>query len=294
VKCLSEDPSSKGIMYFFQYVKRLFQNKMIDPKNDSDRIQNTIQNYYFKVDEEKSNFYENELLLRTISFKEKIINDILTPRTKVIAIEVNDSIDEIRDVFLNERYSRIPVFEQDIDHIIGILSEREFLTQLLNNQTVNIRELIRKPIYVIETMKLSTVLTILQKENAHLAIVVDEFGGTSGIVTLEDILEELVGEIRDEFDEIQNDFIQINENEYHFEASISLSIFFNKFKLKIPNSRYLTLGGWLFEIIKHVPKVGETIQYKNITFIINEVQNRRIQSVTVKINNQNLQSKLGS
>ncbi|WP_180232894.1 hemolysin family protein [Bacillus sp. AFS055030] len=244
--------------------------------------------------EEEFKLYEDELFLRTITFKEKKVNDILTPRTNVVAVDINESTDFICNLFLQERYSRIPVYEQDIDHIIGVISEREFLTQLIQKQSVNIHELIREPIFVIETMKISTVLKILQKQNAHLAIVMDEFGGTSGIVTLEDIIEELVGEIRDEFDELEDDFFQINENEYQFQASIDLSSFFNRFNIKKPNSRYLTLGGWLFESFKHIPKNGELLQYKNLTFIVKEVQNRRIQSVIVKINHQNLQSKLGS
>jgi len=284
VNCLPEDPSGNVLLYFFHFLKRLFNRQ-------ENEINQTIQNYIVQADAEKC---EDEFFLRSISFKEKIINDILTPRTKVIAIELNEKVDQIRKTFLEERYSRIPVYEQDIDHIVGVISEREFLNHLLHYQTVNIKEILRKPIFVIETMKISTVLAILQRENAHLAVVVDEFGGTSGIVTLEDILEELVGDIRDEFDDLEKDFIQINESEFHFQASISLSSFFHKFKMKNPNSRYLTLGGWLFECFKHIPNTGESVQYNNLTFIINEVQNRRIQSVIVKINNRNFQSKLGS
>lgn len=287
MKCLADAPSGKGIMGFF----RLFKKENADEIDDVNSI---IQKYLNHKNEIKLNMYEDEILLRSLSFKEKIINDILTPRTKVIAIDVNETVDHIRDIFLNERYSRIPVYDQDIDQIIGILSEREFLTSLLQDQEVNIRKLIRIPIFIMETMKISTVLTMLQKENAHLAIVIDEFGGTSGIVTLEDILEELVGEIRDEFDELESDFIQLNEYEYQFQASMPLSNFFHILKMKMPKSRYLTLGGWIFECFKHVPSIGETLQYKNLTFIINEIQNRRIQSVIVKINKQNLQSKLGS
>ena len=291
MKCLADAPSGKGLMGFF----RLFKKENV-VEVESNKLENrfqSIQEYINQKDE--LNMYEDELLLRSITFKEKIINDILTPRTKVVAIDVNETVDKVRDIFLNERYSRIPVYNQDIDHIIGILSEREFLTSLLQEQEVDIRKLMRIPIFIMETMKISTVLTMLQKENAHLAIVIDEFGGTSGIITLEDILEELVGEIRDEFDELEhNEFTQVNENEYQFQASMSLSNFFHIVKMKMPKSRYITLGGWIFECFKHVPSIGETLQYKNLTFIIKEIQNRRIQSVIVKISKQNLQSKLGS
>ncbi|MEH6936896.1 hemolysin family protein [Bacillus sp. JJ664] len=288
---MADAPSGKGILGFFRLFKKEHENEV--ESNILENRQQSIQEYISQKNE--INMYEDELLLRSITFKEKIINDILTPRTKVVAIDVNETVDKVRDIFLNERYSRIPVYDQDIDHIIGILSEREFLTSLLQEQEVEIRKLIRIPIFIMETMKISTVLTMLQKENAHLAIVVDEFGGTSGIVTLEDILEELVGEIRDEFDELENnEFIQVNENEYQFQASMSLSNFFHILKMKMPKSRYLTLGGWIFECFKHVPSIGESLQYKNLTFIINEIQNRRIQSVIVKISKQNLQSKLGS
>jgi CBS domain containing-hemolysin-like protein len=291
VTCLADAPSGKGLMGFFRLFKK--ENVCEVESNKLENRHQSIQEYINQKNE--LNMYEDELLLRSITFKEKIINDILTPRTKVVAIDVNETVDKVRDIFLNERYSRIPVYDQDIDHIIGILSEREFLTSLLQEQEIDIRKLIRIPIFIMETMRISTVLTMLQKENAHLAIVIDEFGGTSGIITLEDILEELVGEIRDEFDELENnDFIQVNENEYQFQASMSLSNFFHMVKMKVPKSRYLTLGGWIFECFKHVPSIGETIQYKNLTFIINEIQNRRIQSVIVKINRQNLQSKLGS
>ncbi|MET3193985.1 CBS domain-containing protein [Gottfriedia sp. OAE603] len=220
---MADAPSGKGLLAFFRLFKK--DNLNEDDSNILETRQQSIQEYITQKNE--INMYEDELLLRSITFKEKIINDILTPRTKVVAIDVNETVDKVRDIFLNERYSRIPVYDQDIDHIIGILSEREFLTSLLQEQEVDIRKLIRIPIFIMETMKISTVLTMLQKENGHLAIVIDEFGGTSGIVTLEDILEELVGEIRDEFDELENnEFIQVNEYEYQFQASMSLSNFF--------------------------------------------------------------------
>ncbi|PEJ60715.1 hypothetical protein CN692_01090 [Bacillus sp. AFS002410] len=290
MKCLSDAPSGKGILNFFNLIERLF----FSSNNQNAQLQNHDPSFLINNDGEQSNLYEDELFLRTITFKEKKVSDILTPRTNVVAIDINESLDVVYGIFLQERYSRIPVYDHDIDHIIGVISEREFLTQLIQHQTAKINELIREPIFVMETMKISMVLKILQKQNAHIAIVVDEFGGTSGIVTMEDIIEELVGEIRDEFDDLDDDFFQINENEYQFQASIELSSFFQRFKIKKPTSRYLTLGGWLFESFKHIPQNGELLQYKNLTFTIQEVQNRRIQSVIVKVNNTNLQSKLGS
>ncbi|PEL09778.1 hypothetical protein CN601_14630 [Bacillus sp. AFS017336] len=289
MKCLSDAPSGKGILNFFNLIERLF----FSSNNQNAQLQNHDPSFLINNDGEQSNLYEDELFLRTITFKEKKVSDILTPRTNVVAIDINESLDIVYGIFLQERYSRIPVYDHDIDHIIGVISEREFLTQLIQHQTAKINELIREPIFVMETMKISMVLKILQKQNAHIAIVVDEFGGTSGIVTMEDIIEELVGEIRDEFDDLDDDFFQINENEYQFQASIELSSFFQRFKIKKPTSRYLTLGGWLFESFKHIPQNGELLQYKNLTFTIQEVQNRRIQSVIVKVNS-NLQSKLGS
>lgn len=295
MNCLSEAPSSKGRTFFLNLINRFFtKTPNINQIGDSEANHHIIKSYILEVDDEPTKLSEDDLIVRSITFKEKRVSDILTPRTEVVAIDVNDSVDNICEVFIKEQYSRIPIYEQDIDHIIGIISEREFLIKLIQNQDVNLREIVREPIFVIESMKISAVLTILQKQNAHIAIVVDEFGGTSGIVTLEDILEELVGEIRDEFDDLENDYYQINDNEFHFQASIDLSSFFQNFKIKKPFSRYLTLGGWLFESFKHVPKKGESLQYKNLTFIINEVQNRRIQSVIVKINHKNLQSKVGS
>lgn len=294
MSCLSEAPSGKDSKSLLEFIKRVIPEIVLGKFIEMNTIQNTVQKYLQKVYEEQTEMKESEIFFRTITFNEKIISDILTPRTKVVAIEVNQSIKEMKEIFFTERYSRIPVYEQNIDHIIGIVSEREFFIELLNEDKVDLRKIIRKPIFVMNSMKISYVLTLLQNENAHLAIVIDEFGGTSGIVTLEDILEELVGDIRDEFDECENELIQLNETEYLCLASISLSNFFQFMKCKQPKSRYLTLGGWLFEGFKNVPKKGDSIQYKNLVFTVNEIINRRIQSITVKILNQNLKGKLGS
>ncbi len=136
---------------------------------------------------------ERELINRSMDFDDTIAEEVLTPRIDVVAIDINQSIESIKDTFFEESFSRIPVYEESIDNIIGILSEREFLTHLIKYNDVNIRELLREPFFVVESMKVSSLLPKLQKEKVHMAIVLDEFGATSGLVTLEDVLDRRVG-----------------------------------------------------------------------------------------------------
>jgi len=232
---------------------------------------------------------EKELVHRSLDFNDILVGEILTPRIDMIAIEVSQPIEEILNVFLEERFSRVPVYEEHIDNIIGVLSEREFLSYLVQGKEIIIRELIRDPFFVVRSMKISTLLPELQKTKTHMAIVVDEFGGTSGLITLEDILEEIVGEIWDEHDEKIKNIIQIDENNYEFSAEIPLDEFVKIMNIEEPESSYYTLGGWISESFERIPLVGEHFDYLNLTLTVNEVENRRIRKVGVRINNEEIE-----
>lgn len=237
------------------------------------------------------NFNEKELVYRSLEFDDITVGEILKPRIDIVAVEVNQPLEEIRDVFLEERYSRIPVYEDHIDNIIGILSEREFLSKLIQSEHVKIQELLRTPVFVVETMKIATLLPQLQKNKVHMAIVVDEFGGTAGLVTLEDILEELVGEIWDEHDEKVRDFIKINNCKYEFNADIPLEDFYEEMDMDYDkmNQSSHTLGGWLFESFDRIPTIGEQFTFEHITLTIHEVEGRRIRKVLVEISDEDVQ-----
>nr|MBA5588279.1 HlyC/CorC family transporter [Anaerobacillus isosaccharinicus]QOY38587.1 HlyC/CorC family transporter [Anaerobacillus isosaccharinicus] len=227
---------------------------------------------------------ENELVHRSLNFNDISVNQIFVPRINVIAIDINHPIEEIKQIFLKERYSRIPVYEEHVDNIIGILSEREFLGKLVQKDEITIRDLLRKPTFVIETLKIADLLPQLQKNKTHMAIVIDEFGGTAGIITMEDILEELVGEIWDEHDEKISVMNQIDQDNYEFFAEFPLRHFAKIMKIPTLNSSYQTLGGWVIEKFEQVPNQGDEFQYEHLTIMINEIENRRVKKVLVKLN----------
>jgi putative hemolysin len=226
---------------------------------------------------------ERELIHRSMDFDDTIAREILTPRIDIVAIEVNQPIEEIKEVFFEERFSRVPVYEEHIDNIIGILSEKEFYTHLLKYNDANIKELLREPHFVIESMKISSLLPQLQKDKVHMAIVLDEYGGTSGLITLEDVLEEIVGEIWDEQDEKIHSLTVVNESKYKFDAQFQLDDFAELMNINQPISAYHTVGGWVIENFDAIPAKGDSFQYENLNVIVDEVSNRRVRKITVEI-----------
>ena len=227
---------------------------------------------------------EKDLVHSALDFDEIVVGEILTPRIDMVAVEVYDDHEEILNMFLQERFSRVPVYEDTTDNIIGILSEREFLSCLVQNKTFEVRDLLRKPMFVVESLKISSLLPELQKNKTHMAVVIDEFGGTEGLITMEDILEEIVGEIWDEHDEKVSIMNQIDENTYQLSADFSLTDFCGLMKVPIPDSSYHSLGGWVVERIEKIPTVGEEIHYHHLTITVHQMDGKRIRQLVVKKN----------
>ncbi len=240
---------------------------------------------------------EAEMLQSVLDLSQRKVYEIMTPRVDMIAIEITDPIEEIKDLFFEHQFSRLPVYEDYRDNVIGILTERDFFTALIKGETIHVRELMKSPIFVSKSMRVDTLIETLQRENSHLAIVSDEFGGTSGIVTMEDALEELVGEIYDEHDEIDEEFIRKeSEYEYGVNADVYLVDLFEELHLGNPPSSDKTLGAWLYECFEDIPEVDmsysviqRVINYNHnedfdevkITFTIREIKDRRIKYVHI-------------
>ena len=224
---------------------------------------------------------EKELVHNSFDFDDVLVGQIKIPRTDITAIDINLTITEIMRIVLTEKYSRLPVYEGTIDNIIGILSEKDFYRHFIRHKDVNLKELLQKPIFVIENTRISSLLLNLQKQRVHMAIVVDEFGGTSGLITLENIIEQLVGDIWDEHDEIINTMSQLDCHIFEFLGDISLEDFSRITKITLPVSTYQTLGGWLVETFEKIPEISEKIHYDHLEIEIIEADYRRIRKVKV-------------
>lgn len=225
--------------------------------------------------------HERELVQNSLDFNDIKVGEILTPRTDIIAVDIESPVDSISRLLLEERFSRVPVYEGTIDNIIGILSERDFLRHVIRNQSFVMRELLRTPLFIYESMTVSRLLAQLQKDHLHMAIVIDEFGGTSGLITLEDILEELVGEIWDEHDEKKNDYLEIDDHTFQFSGDFPLEEFARMLNVELPDSAYYTLGGWLGEEFQKIPSENEKLTYDTFSITITEAEERRIRKVKV-------------
>ena len=246
---------------------------------------------------------EADMLQKVLDLSEITVEEIMTPRVDMVAIKVDEDIETIKDIFFKNKFSRIPVYDERVDNVVGVLSERDFYTKLLKGQNINLRRLVRKPIFVPASSKVDALIELLQLHNSHLAFVVDEYGGLDGIVTMEDALEELVGEIYDEHDEIEDPIIKVADNSFIINADYDLKDMFEDLELGLPPvSESTSVGGWLFEMFQDIPEVEEEIEhmiYYNqtyddlsekisedtaiLTFKILKVKKRRIKEVLLSI-----------
>jgi len=246
---------------------------------------------------------EADMLQSVLALSDITVEEIMTPRVDMVAIEVNDTVKEIKDTFFKNKFSRIPVYEESVDNIVGVLSERDFYTKVIKKQVINLKRLVRPALFIPTSTKVDSLITLLQNKNTHLAIVVDEYGGVDGIVTMEDALEELVGEIYDEHDDVIETITKKDDYNYLINADYDLEDLFEDLNLgKPPVSDSTSVGGWLFEMFQDIPEVDETISYEvrynqeydelselikedkaTLIFKILKVKKRRIKSVLMTI-----------
>ena len=228
------------------------------------------------------NAQESDLIRSAIEFNDLEAKDILVPRVDVEAIDCNMPVEEVDKIFLDTRYSRLPVYKDSIDNIIGILHEKDFIKQRREN-TFNLEKIIKPTVFVVSTTKISAVLQQLQKSKSHMAVVSGEFGDTVGIITMEDILEELVGEIWDEHDEVLSDITQVSESEYKVLGSTSVNDLCDYFDLGTVDSDSTTVGGWVIDMLGKVPDTGDELTYGNLQITVAETEFRRITELKVVV-----------
>ena len=226
---------------------------------------------------------ETKLIRSVIEFDDLEVGDILVPRVNIISVDIADSMDDIRKVFDNEGYSRIPVYKDSIDTVIGTIHQRDFYSAYLKGKK-GIDGIMQPALYTTEHVKISDLLKQLQKKKIHIAIVLDEYGGTLGIVTLEDILEELVGEIYDEHDEEINHFKNVDENVYLVDGNASVSDTFEFFSLdEDENVESSTISGWVIEMLGEIPHAGRKLEYKKLDIEVTKSTVKKVLQVKITV-----------
>lgn len=227
---------------------------------------------------------EGDLIRSAIEFNDVSAGDILTPRVDICAISRDDSIEEIAKTFMESAYSRLPVYGEDMDDIVGILHEKDFFIAYHNNNKT-ITKHIQKPVHVSEHIKIADLLQVLKSKKTHMAIVVDEFGGTMGIVTMEDIIEELIGDVFDEHDEVTNDYQELPDGSFKVKCSADLDDFFDKFDIVVDSEEDMpqTVNGFIMKELEAFPHVGDGFTYRNLRIEISKIGAKRVEEVHVSV-----------
>jgi putative hemolysin len=230
---------------------------------------------------------EQKLLEGIVSFGNTDTKQVMSPRIDVFGLEIEETFAEIFPKIIEKGYSRIPVYEDNIDHIVGVLFVKDLIPHI-NKKEFDWKTLLREPFFVPENKKLDDLLKDFQSMKSHLAIVVDEYGGTSGLVSLEDVIEEIVGDISDEFDDENINYSQIDDKNYLFEGKINLKDFYRIIDVdedlfEIRKGEAETLAGFILEILGNFPKKGQKIQFENCLFTIEVVDKKRVKQIKVTI-----------
>lgn len=235
--------------------------------------------------EEDGNIKEDEkaLINNVFEFNDKVVSDIMTHRTNIFAIDINADIDYVLYEIDRYKYSRVPVYENTIDNIKGIIYIKDLIKYLRSDETIELSKLLREPFLVSENKVISDLFKELQRNNHHAAIVIDEYGGTAGFVTMEDILEELVGNIFDEFDDIQYEYEKLDEKNYIVSGSINIDDFKKNIGVQIPEGEYDTLSGYLIEKLGRIPQDTDKpmVDTPDALYQIKKCSNKRIIAVKV-------------
>lgn len=286
---------------FYKVNKLALENNETDPAISPDDLENIIDTM---EDSGKIDTDEADMLQKVLDLGEIDVKNIMTPRVDCVCLDIESSIEEIKECFFENQFSRVPVYDGTIDHIIGILFEKEFFKAYIEDRKIkDIRPILQKPLFVVGSMSADKLLSLLKLKNVHLAVVLDEYGGFDGVVTMEDCLEELVGEIFDEHDEVPFTINRIGKDKYLVNGDLEIENLFSYFHFE-DESEYeaTTVGGLIQDTLERVPVVNdvvsikvvskvlydelseeEGIEYKQLTFKVKEIENNRIIAVELVV-----------
>ncbi|MEJ2428691.1 MAG: hemolysin family protein [Deltaproteobacteria bacterium] len=225
---------------------------------------------------------EGEMIQSILSFRDTLAREIMVPRPEAVIISVDTPIEELHQLVIQEGHSRFPVYDGSVDNIIGILHVKDLLT-FWGQKQLDLKDILRPPYYIPETKKISHLLKELRDKKSHMAIVIDEYGGTAGLVTIEDIIEEIVGEIRDEHDSEETLIVATDEGELLVDARLEIEKLVQHFHLEVPKGNFESVGGFIISLLGRVPQPNETITHAPLEMTIESADERKIRKVRVRM-----------
>jgi len=276
------------VVWFFVKLKQLLTGRRsagleLQPSVTEDELKTIIDT----VEEEGVlDSQETEIIQSAIEFDDITVQEILVPRVDMVAVDVNDPVDEIVNTVLDNSFTRIPVYEGDIDHIIGMLHTRDLFECMARNKPIDVRAMCRELPFVYRTKRINDLMAEFRREKQHMAIVTDDYGGTLGLVTLEDVLEELVGEIFDETDEVEELPVQqLEEHLFRVAGEANVYDVFEELGVSTRNfdSDFSSTAGWALECLEHIPAPGESFDYENLHVTVEQVEDKRILSLLIRL-----------
>lgn len=271
-------------------MNRLFVNRHNDDDEFDDEKSLVEQELIFMVEEAEKEGSMNEddstLITNAIEFNELEAGDILTPRVSIVSIPVTATIEETTEVFLDSGYARMPVYEGHLDKIVGVVHLRDILkcrSAANKDKALGITDVMQPAVYTVATAHVTDLLNLLKKEKTHMAFVTDEYGGTEGLVTMEDILEQLVGDIWDESDEIIEEFLAMGDNRYKVICTADIEDMFEYFDIENVETDANSVGGWINEMLRHTPEEGESFTFDKLLVTVTKSDGKRAEECVIEV-----------
>ena len=271
-------------------MRRGLSNTFVPKEEESDQDERAMigQELLFRVEEAENDGgiseADSQLISNAIEFNDLRAGDILTPRVNIAGIPKDSTLERMADIFMESGYSRLPVYEESLDKIKGVIHIRDFL-KCMADENRSIEDIIVPPVYAAPSARVRDLLGLLKKEKSHMAIVIDEYGGTEGLVTMEDILEQLVGDIYDENDEVEEAFINLGENKHQINCSADIEKMFEYFGMEHEEdeSHSQTVSGWIMDTLGRIPEVGDMLEHEKLKVTVTQADERRAEVCVVEV-----------
>ena len=273
----------KPIVKVLNLLTRLVIKIFIGDNGDSSTLTEEELKTLVEVSEEEGVLkdQETEIMINALELKETLAVDIMTPRTSMASVDIEDAENDLREIIKNITYSRIPVYEDNIDDIIGVLHIKELAHKIIeDDHDFKIRDILKPAFYAYEYIPVVDLFKQMRTKNISISIIIDEYGGTSGLVTMEDILEELVGEIDDEYDN-EKEVTKINDNEYLVDPEMRIDEVNERFDLNLQSEKFDSIGGFVIELLDRMPKSKDEVEFENLKFVVVNVDKRKITQLMI-------------